>query len=428
MRKFARALLKPVIVFFKKVIFTLSYIPLFFKYLIIRKNLKNKIGRETIKVGFIGYLDGPSCDIFTDLYKIFEKDPNFECKVVVVPYTHDNKTTMIQKYKKAFDYVKEQGIIPLPGYDFNNDVFYDYSDNFDITFFEIEYDWVHPFFLADNFKNSLSFILPYGQYLADDIDGHFSCRMMSRVFRIIPPSKAVGKMMRKYSYTFGWNVCKEFLGNPKIDKFFDANIKYNDVWIKSKSSQKRIIWAPHHTWAQYSNFHTYSDFFLNYARSHQDDVFIALKPHPALKDSLSKIDGWSDARINEYFECWRNGENTDLFEGAWFDLFKTSDAMIMDSIAFMLEYSLTGKPSCVLYKLDSNGKRLMKFSECGEEIYELLDHAKNEDEIERFIDMIQRGKDDKSNLRNNYIKINYLPPYGCSAVQNIYNSVLRLLE
>jgi len=427
MRQIARLLLWPTLRFFKKIYYTILYIPLYFKYSRICNQLKEKYGKDVIRVGFLGYLDGPSCDIFTGLYKIFEKNRNFECNVVVVPYTHDDKDKMIQKYRKAVYYVKGLGINPLHGYDEEKDSFLNYSGRFDITFFEIEYNWVHPYFLVDNFNNSLSFILPYGQYLADDIDAHFSCRMMSRVFKIIPPSDAVRKMMGRYSYTFGWNVCEKFLGNPKTDMFFDKSTTPQDVWVKSKSSQKRIIWAPHHTWAQYSNFLKYSEFFLSYANSHTDDTFIAIKPHPALKDSLSKINGWSEEKINDYFDRWKQGVNTDLFEGAWFDLFKTSDAMIMDSIAFMLEYSLAGKPSCVLYKLNEKGKRLMKFSDCGEKIYELLYHAKNEDEIETFINMIKRGEDIQGSDRIQYIQSNYLPPYDNSASQNIYDYIMKIL-
>lgn len=390
--------------------------------------LREQYGTHPIRVGFLGYLDGPSCDIFTDLYRQFEKDCNFTCEVVAVPYTHDEKDKMIKKFNVAVNYLKTIGIEALPGYDKENDRFVDYSGRFDIVFFEIEYDWVDPLFKVNNFKDAVSFIIPYGQYLADNINAHLSFPMMSQVYNVFPTSVAVGKMMKTYSKVWGFNICKEYLGNPKIDKFFNPLIQPVDVWKKTKSNQKRIIWAPHHTWANYSNFPKYAEYMLELAEKHKNDLFIAIKPHPALKDSLKGINGWTESQIDSYFDKWRDGENTALFEGAWFDLFMTSDAMLLDSIGFMLEYSLSGKPACVLYKLDKSGKRMMNFSDCGEQMYETLYHAKDESEIEAFVEMILKSEDKKKPLRDKYIEDNYRPPYNKLGFENIYDYIIKLLS
>ena len=396
-----------------------------FTYKKTQKRLRSVLDSMPIRVGFIGYADGASCDVFTNLYREFEKDSRFICSVIILPYTHDDKRMMIQKHRNAMNYVKGQGISPLPGYDETHDCFVNYHGKFDLVFFENEYDWVDPIFKVENFRDALSFVIPYGQYLADNIQQHLSYKMMSEVYRVYPTSKPVALMMRKYSEIYGMNINRVYLGNPKIDGFFfDDTV--NNVWLKAKEGQKRIIWAPHHTWAPYSNFLTYYRYFLDYAKIHKN-VFIAIKPHPALKDSLREINGWTDSEIKEYFNEWRDGINTDLFEGEWFDLFKSSDAMILDSIGFMLEYSLTGKPACVLYRIDEEGNRVMKFSECGEVLYEQLYHAKNINEIESFIDMISRNEDYNLASRDNFIRDNYTPPYGKSGAKNIYENILSLL-
>lgn len=397
------------------------------KHRLVIYRLRNNYKKTPIRVGFLGYLDGASCDVFTDLYNRFCQDDNFNCDIVVVPYSHDSKNKMIEKHEKAISYLKDKGIEALPGYDKDNDSYIDYSNKFDIVFFEIEYDWVLSLFKVENFRNSLSFIIPYGQYLADNIKGHMSCKMMSEVFTVFPTSKAVCNMMKKYSVIYGKNVHSEYLGNPKIDKFFKRNVEILDVWKKAKKGQKRIIWAPHHTWAGYSNFITFASFFLDFAKQNPD-VFIAIKPHPALKDSLKFVNKWSEKEIEDYFNKWTTSSNTDIFEGEWFDLFKTSDAMILDSIGFMLEYSLTGKPACVIYREGENRERKMKFSECGEEIYELLYHAQNVEEIKEFIDMIKINADPMKSERQTYINKNYTPPYGNLGYTNIYNYVTSLLK
>lgn len=411
-----------------KIFYTLNYVYWHSKHKKKLKELKEAYKTKKIRVGFLGYLDGPSCDVFTDLYRQFLKNDDFECSIVVVPYTHDYKDKMIAKQDIAAKYLENLNIKPLLGYNKEHDSFNDYSDLFDIVFFEIEYDWVNPLFRADNFRNCLTYIIPYGQYLADNIWCHMTYKMMSEVYCIFPTSVSVQKMMKKYSSVWGKNICPQYLGNPKIDKFFIDSNSFKDVWKKAKPNQKRIIWAPHHTWADYSNFLTYCQYFLDLAQDNEDTLFISIKPHPALKDSLKKINGWSDQQITEYFDLWKNGTNTDIFEGEWYDLFYSSDAMILDSVGFMLEYSLTGKPACVLYKTDNDGDRLMKFSECGEQVYDILYHAQNKTEIEKFIKMVSINEDPKFDLRSKYIKDNYLPPYGNSGSVNIYNYILNTLS
>ena len=327
LKKIKNVLLFPYFLY-EKIQTTFCYLILYRRYKLKIVSLKKQYGKKPIRVGFIGYLDGASCDVFSDLYRIFVKDSNFNCEVVVVPYTHDAKDKMILKHRSAKTYVESLGFNVLPGYDEEKDSFNDYKGRYDITFFEIEYDWVSPLFKLDNYKDTLSFIIPYGQYLANNIQAHMNFKMMSEIYCIFPTSYAVRNMMMKYSRVFGLNVCKQYLGNPKIDRFWDKS-EYEDVWIKAKPGQKRLIWAPHHTWANYSNFLRYYNFILDLARNNEDCLFIAIKPHPALKDSLKEINGWSDSQISDYFEKWKNGENTALFEGEWYDLFQSSDAMII---------------------------------------------------------------------------------------------------
>ena len=106
----------------------------------------------------------------------------------------------------------------------------------------------------------------------------------------------------------------------------------------------------------------------------------------------------------------------------------SSDAMILDSIGFMLEYSLTTKPACVLYRTDLNDNRVMKFSECGEEIYDVLYHAKDEGQIQDFLHMILKNEDPLHELRMLYLERNYKPPYQKSGALNIYDYILELIK
>lgn len=398
-------------------------------FFIIRRLRKKVRCNKKIKVGFVAS-GSPSVDVYSGLYKYFVADERFECTYVVLPYTHDGEQNMLHQQEQSYHYLKSLGIDPILGYDKATKSFADYTKAFDIVFFEKEYDWVPSVFKAESYSNALSFHISYGPYLADNIAHHMSPKMMSVVYKILPTSSKDYEMLCKYSKINGRNVLKEFLGYPKVDAFFEdeENVKFTDVLTKAKPTQKKIIWAPHHTWANYSNFHKYSQFFLDYAAAHKDEIFIAFKPHPSLRASLREIDGWSEQQILDYYSRWETGDNTALFDAEWFDLFFSSDAMIMDSISFMMEYSLTKKPSCVLYREMENGEKEMQFSECGELIYDKLYHAKDEDDVLLFIQMIIRGEDPLYDSRVNLINEMYCPPNGKSASKNIYQYVVNLIN
>lgn len=385
--------------------------------------------KERVSICFIGYADGASCDTFTNLYRLFKKDSGFDVSVIVLPYSHDSKENMIECLDKAVEYCRSIGVDAEPGYDKEKDEFINRHNQYDIVVFENAYDWVRPEFSVSNFPNALTFFIPYGQFLANNINYHFLQKMMSEFFCIYPTSKSVANMMKKYSLIDGQNINKEFLGNPKNQAFFDKKYKAKDVWKKQSKKKKRIIWAPHHLWARYSNFLKYKDVFIELAKEYENEIQIAFKPHPALKSSLKERAGWTNEQINDYYDLWNNMPNTQLEDGDWTDLFLCSNAMILDSVGFMAEYSFSGNPLCVLYNEDEKGNRIMKFSDCGEELFELIYRAKTKDECIDFIkNIVLENNDYQKVARDRYILENYLPPYGKTASENIYSDIKKKVQ
>lgn len=379
---------------------------------------------ENIKVVFIGYQDADSCDVFTSIYKEFVKKPCFEVTVVIAPYTHDTKSNMILRQKRAEEYLKELGIDFKRGYDEENDSFLILEDRYDIAFFEVEYSWMREEFQARHFISAISYLIPYGEFLADNIiSAHFISPMIYDVYKVLPPSRQVYEMIAKVSFIGEKNIYP-FLGNSKLDLFFEKNYKPSDVWKIKDRKIKRLIWAPHHVWANYSNFPQYCDFMFDIAKRYQDRLQIAFKPHPALAESLVRVLGWTPQKVAEYYEKWCELQNAQLENGKWIDLFLTSDAMIMDSIGFMAEYSVTMKPSCVLYREDNQNNREMHFSQCGEEIFQRLYHAKNNSEIVAFLEnVVFENNDYMATERNSYILSQYEPPLLGSAGRNICEKI-----
>lgn len=390
---------------------------------------------KKIKVAFIVY-GGSNGDRFSEIYKKFSENKRFTTVFIVIPFYlnyYKDKDRMISGLNTAGKYYSELGIEYIYGYDQFKDKFLNIYKIIrpDIVFFDNPYDWNHPYFSIVSFPPNrvLSFFVPYGYYLADNMVRHFSQKMMKLVYMIFSPSPLTTKLLNKYSPNNGVKICQTFLGYPKITKLLYPD-KYTvmDTWKIKDRKIKRIIWAPHHLALGYSNFLEYKDFMVSLANKYAQELQICFKPHPYLYNTLISIAKWAKQDIDAYYTLWSNMPNTQLETRSWKDLFLTSDAMIMDSISFMAEYSLTGKPACFTIRLN-NGERVKKFNEIGEEIFQKLYHASNEAEIINFIeDIVINENDYKKAERDQYIKVNYIGEKPEEPAQNVVDYITNLIK
>ena len=116
--------------------------------------------------------------------------------------------------------------------------------------------------------------------------------------------------------------------------------------------------------------------------------------------------------------------NTCFEDGAYFDLFLTSDALIHDCSTFMAEYLITEKPVMFVMR-DDNQLNLNEYAQrCFEQHY--LGHSIND--VERFInEVVLGGNDTRQNERQSFVR-NYLLPKGdVSVAENIFNEMCNEL-
>jgi hypothetical protein len=130
-------------------------------------------------------------------------------------------------------------------------------------------------------------------------------------------------------------------GYPGVDNLLDPNYSPRDVWKIKDKKVKRLIWAPHHSMftdecIYYSCFLQYSDFMLEMAQKDRDDIQIAFKPQPVLRNKLNQY--WGKGKTDDYYHRWESMDNTFLENGGYVDVFLTSDAMIHDSGSFLIEF------------------------------------------------------------------------------------------
>lgn len=240
-------------------------------------------------------------------------------------------------------------------------------------------------------------------------------------------NEASAEDARKISYIGGRNFC--VTGLPFADQLLEDKNQIPDQW-KDTSKRKRIIYAPHHSvggntmkGCDYGTFLENGETMLELAKKYKDEVFFAFKPHPLLRQRLTRY--WDEARIEAYFKEWLNLENAQFENGPYMGLFKHSDAMIHDCSSFMAEYLAMDKPVMFLLKNRHVTDDLNRVFKKAQDVHY---HGTSRDDIEQFIRMIIKGEDIIYSERHEFIERYLKPPHGKSACTNIINAILAQEE
>ena len=94
--------------------------------------------------------------------------------------------------------------------------------------------------------------------------------------------------------------------------------------------------------APFATFKENGKFILELAKKYDETTWL-FKPHPRFKFALLINNVMTEDDINKYYNEWlKIGRIYD--KGNYFDIFKTSDLLITDSISFRAEYLPTLKP------------------------------------------------------------------------------------
>lgn len=187
-------------------------------------------------------------------------------------------------------------------------------------------------------------------------------------------------------------------GYPKTDEILKAPGECS-LW-KNKDA-KKIIWAPH--WSLYNspvakaNFDKYYIQMLDYVEKNPE-IQMIIKPHPFLKGFIGNKKmqkEWNaDIKITveeyeEYLEKWKNLPNGNVHNsGDYFDLFKSSDAMILDSLSFMAEYSFLTKPMCFCSREKTLSDLKHDFNSMAKELLDGMHIAYQWNDIVSFIESV----------------------------------------
>lgn len=385
--------------------------------------------KKQIKVAF--FLIHEAVWKYDGVYALMEKDKRFEPVIVICPYTAYGKKVMLKEMNNSYDTFTSRGYKVVKSYTDKKDEWLDVKKDIkpDIIFFTNPWNLTKREYHIENYLDTLTCYVPYGYKCSHLHEAHYNKPMHNFTWKFYAETQTHKKLAKKYSRNRGKNI--EVAGYPGMDKLLDSSYAPADDWKINSKSYKRIIWAPHHSipgygaGLDYSTFMIYYDFFIQMAEKYRNEIQFAFKPHPILRHKLSSNDVWGPRKTNEYFDRWKNLDNGLVAEGDYIDLFATSDAMFHDGASFLIDYLYTKNPVIYLIRDETVKER---FNSLGKKSFDCHYHAKNKDDIEKFLKMIISEKDEKLVVRervfNEYVKA----PNQVTASENIFNSIKQSIQ
>ena len=142
----------------------------------------------------------------------------------------------------------------------------------------------------------------------------------------------------QYSYYFGI---------PGVETIRAARQLPRPAWDFTEEGQFRAMWTPRWTTDLKlggSNFFTYYQFLLDYARDHADFAFL-FRPHPLAIPHFLETGELTQAQANDFLQRCEQQQNISIdTEKEYSATFWGADVLITDISGIIPEYFATGKP------------------------------------------------------------------------------------
>lgn len=391
---------------------------------IIRRISEKRRRGETIHVGFIVF-DTSKWNV-DSVYRELNNLPGYDTTIFVFPDAQflGGKDVSV---RKSYSFFQSKGYNVRYGFDLDKLKYMPLSNwkGFDIVFFDC------PWIQTGNMlqiecigRYALTCYVPYGMFLCgntEQTDFNLPYHSFSwKIFTDLPWNK---KQFAIYNAATGdSNV--ESLGYPKLDVYSQPLERPECIWKSGLNPEvRRVIWAPHWTvdghnhLGQYSIFHLIYRQMLEYAEKHTEIDWL-FKPHPFLFATAVKEGIMTCSQIEEYYQKWNSLPNGQVcLDGSYWDYFKTSDCIITDSIAFLIEYLPSKKP---VFRIDSGYGNYNDFTK---EIIANYYTGKTFDDIIVFLENVIVSNNDylRDRRLNELQKLDNLGSSGFTIVQYINN-------
>lgn len=385
-------------------------------------------GKDRIEVAFMLTIPGMWKSDY--LFRAMQENPRYHPYVVIYPYSwykgfsrEEVEATLHRTEKfisdKGFEYVMPRDKKTGRWQDIKKTL------DPDILIFSSPYKDQPSKYFVYHFRDRLTCYVPYGFGSLKMFQVNYNTIFHNLVGLYFVETEIHYDLAERYARNKGANAV--VTGFPGTEVFLRKDYVPMDVWKHQSRPKKRVIWAPHHTiddTYELSTFLLRCDDMMMLSKRYKDEVQFVFKPHPLLKFKLQQL--WGEYRVNEYYNYWAGGENTQLEESSYVDLFLTSDAMLHDCGSFTSEYLFTLKPVMYLTHDEKVRDRLGPF---GLLAFDCHYRGDTMEEIERFLQqMVIKGDDPKRQAREAFFEQYLQPVRGVLPSQKIIKTIEQTIN
>lgn len=374
------------------------------------------------------------------LYHMLAEREGVEVGIMVAPFGVGTQQTIWQTYERTISFFESKNYTTFGIYDKYQNRFRSWKEIGvpDIVFH------LNPHYTAFqesanicNFPLSiLNIYIPYGIMIYGNVEHQFNQLSHMLYWKIFCETAVHKEMADKYSDIGDSNVVCS--GYVKMDEFFeDDTSKMEDIWKIAPAAKgaevKKIIYAPHWSikdaFTGFGNFDKIYKELYEYAKEHAATTSWIFRPHPMLRAGVVEQGLFAtEEEFDDYLRMWEELPNARVSEeGTYIDLFKTSDAMVLDSVSFMAEYLYTGKPMLFLTR------DRQTFNEFGKRVKEVLYTADGSDfsSITGFIsEVVIGGRDWMKEKRAEFYQkyLNYPAKQGKLASEYVLDYIMKQIR
>jgi hypothetical protein len=294
----------------------------------------------------------------------------------------------------------------------------------DVVFLQTHWDGSFPEPLrALNLGFARTCYVHYGQEITAGgwDDAVINSEYVLSCWRVFCSSRLVRDLYQKRSKLGALSVV--VTGDPKLDHLY-AIRNQPGVWPVRGSRRKfRLLWSVHHSITsegyRYGTFLENHRDMLEWARR-DPDIEIVLTFHHLF---FAKMAEAGACELDEFLAAWNALPNTGIYNEADIGpVFAASDAHVTDTVSFLVEYQMTGKP---LISFESSNP--YPFNEVGDRIMKGVYRVRSVSAAADIIDRFRHKKLDPFSEERKAIR-NELMPYPEGASRRIMTEIREALR
>lgn len=333
------------------------------------------------------------------VYEEMSKNPLFETSIILVP-AMDMFTWKLKPYADEIQFMslRYPKANLIKAVDDEGEILKIEPNQFDYVFYQRPYDNYLPKELRTSnvYLDTKICYIPYGYQGANVfMEGNTNDEFFKNIYMSFLESEELkGVLENKFKESVETNT----------QKFLNLGYPVFDTYLKLKGNgrnnrKKGIMWTPR--WAfdplqGGSHFVEYKNHFVA-LRDKYHEKEIVIRPHPLMWENVVKEGLMSQGEVEEYRGLLQSKnilvDTNKMIE----DSVKESGVLITDFSTIIITYFMTGKP--IIYcPFDTELNELYQKLLAGMYV------ANSWDDVEKYLDMLERGEDELFEIRQEIIK------------------------